>query len=191
MRRFPLFLAVSLSLFAQQPAASLLHQTQTGKPEITFIEQRSSLAGIDEYEVAVCNRSGFPLSVDPVDVRVYAFQAGIAAASHSSVVSAIDKVNRRSVAYYGALATEIGTWATTIVISLDRTDNRGVQTGPIKINSRVKALLPTGAAFLSFARYLIDRERRVAALPDNLLPVLPFSLPAGLCQSYAFYGVAK
>jgi hypothetical protein len=179
MRRFTLFLLVSLSCLSQT------------KPEITFIQQSSSLAGIDEYEVAVCNRSPSPFSVDPVDVRVYAFQAGIAAASHASVVKAIATANRRSPFYYASLATEVGTWATTVVVSLDRTNDEGEQTGPIKINSRVKALLPVGAAFLSFARYLIDRERRPVALPDNLLPVLPFTIPAGLCQSYAFFGVAK
>lgn len=179
MRRLTLFLLVSLPCLCQT------------KPEITFIQQSSALAGIDEYEIAVCNRTASPMNVDPVDIRVYAFQAGIAAASHSAIVKAISDANRRSFAYYGALTTEIATWATTVAVSLDRTDENGKQTGPIKINSRVKALLPTGAAFLSFTRYLIDRERRDERLPDNLAPVLPFSLPAGICQSYAFFGVAK
>ena len=161
------------------------------RPEITFIRQSSTLDGINEYEVAVCNRAAVPLRVDPVDVRVYALQAGISAAAHASVLKAVEDANHRSPAYYAMLVTEVASWGTTVVVALDTKDEAGNSTGPIKINSRVKALIPLGAAALSFARYLIDREQRPAKLPDNLLPLFPFTVAVGGCQSYAFFGVVR
>lgn len=147
--------------------------------DITFIPQPSSVPGLTEYEAVIGNNTQAPIRMTAAEIKVKAFHSGIALATYTNVLKAIEDANGRSPFRYAGIVLEVTGWAGAVLITSDT----------IKINERWKVLFPTVAGGLTFARTLINRERRDVALPQNLLPPI-FDVPPG-GATYTVFGGEK
>ncbi len=157
--------------------------------ELSFTPQLSRLPDFFEHGFTYCNDRPNAIMPNKI-VREIAVRQGINPITYPNLMEYVSEKNRGSFFSWLTRGLKWAGWGFSFVLNLDRENSEGNHTGPIIINSRVKALVPAGAVLMTYVESEVNNEKKDLKIPEDALRpdsvIGPFA-----CAELAIWEVPK